>query len=230
MLIRYVYDNVEYSLTANWNDESGASTIFSNITQQICIRHNLDISLYEQISKSFDGLVDKLYSQFFQFTNEHSGVPYNPKFRRTIIFAFSEITKAVENFQIQHNDQQELVFAYLYKNIIDNLRDVVNVYLNDFSYQSKFRERLKRKEQYIEVTQPLKLSYEFEDDLLKKIGIESILHCLTKSQRNRLVKHIVFKYTLQEIASIENVSWQSVQESINTSLKKLKVEIKIHRS
>jgi len=45
---------------------------------------------------------------------------------------------------------------------------------------------------------------------------------LTDVQRRRLIKHIFLNSTLQEIASQEGVSKQSVQESIAAALKKLR--------
>lgn len=222
MNLRYSIGAEKCQIYANWTTVNGKSSIFQNIVIEVGKKHGINVDTYHKYANTLDGLTDKLYEQIDLFTSEHSGVPYNPKLRRTITHAFYEISNSIETFQLMSESQEHKLFAELFAAVLDKLHNVVNIYLTDFAYQSKYRERLKTKEQYIELTNPVDLSVEFEDELLQTIYLSALLECLTKTQQARFFKHVFLKCTFQEIANSEGVSWQSVQESIVTSRKKLK--------
>lgn len=48
------------------------------------------------------------------------------------------------------------------------------------------------------------------------------LNTLTITQRRRLIKHIVYRKTLREIANEENVNYTKIDRSVKTAMKKIK--------
>ena len=225
MYICYFIGIKKYRIYVNWTADTGKSLVFQDIVAKICKRHGLDPDKFHELAITLDDLTDKLYSQIYLFTGEYSGVPYNPTFRRAITNALHEISSRVSDFRLSEKLQEEELIADLLVNVVDKLHRMVKIYLDDFAYQSKYRERLKNKEQYIETTNPIYLSVEFEDALLQMTEISRLLDCLTETQRARFVKHTFLNYTFQEIANHENVSWQSAQESVAAALKKLRFQL-----
>ena len=110
-------------------------------------------------------------------------------------------------------------------NVAGKLQKISDVYLADNAYQCKYRERRRKKEEYIETSDPMLLSFEFEDVLLQMTDISRMMNCLSVKQRERLVKHIFLGYTMQEIADAEGVKKQSIEESISTALKKIRASL-----
>jgi len=225
MYISYFIGVKKYRIYVNWTADTGKSLVFQDIVVKVCKRHGFDLHKFHELAMTLDELTDKLYEQIYLFTSEYSGVPYNPTFRRTITHALHKISSRVSNFQLSEKLQEEELIADLFVNVVDKLNGMVKIYLDDFAYQSKYRERLKDKEQYIETTNPIHLSVEFEDALLQMTEISRLLDCLTETQRARFVKHTFLSYTFQEIADHENVSWQSAQESVAAALKKLRLQL-----
>lgn len=225
MLLTYNYKGQNYKVFIHWTADTGSSTVFQEIVQRISDKHQLDPGDYGERSKHLDALTDKLYEQFYIFNNEHSGIPYNPRFRQSVLRAFSEISGTINGYLEPVIPEDENLFAGLFITVADKLREMMDIYLADNAYQCKFRERMRYREAYLETTPQNLASYEFEDILLQMTDLARVLDCLTEIQRRRLVKHIFLKYTLQEIAAQEKVDSSVVHRSVSASLKKLRQQL-----
>jgi len=177
------------------------------------------------MAKDLDKLVDTLYGHIKEFNNEHHGVPYNPRFRPAILRTFSEIDSRVKDCWPASATECDEMLPELFINVVDKLLEIVNVYLDDSVYQSKFRSRKREKEGYIETTDETLLSVEFEDVLVQMTDLSCLMDCLSEKQRERLVLHTFMKYTMQEIADAENTTHQAVSQSISAALKKLRARL-----
>jgi len=222
MLLIYNFKGQNCKVFIHWTADTGCSTVFREIVQSISDKHQLDSGGFHDSARRLDELTDRLYKQIYIFADEHYGVPYNPRFRKSILRVFSEISDMAEEYQKPDCSEHEHLLAGLFLDIVDKLRGTVDVYLAEHAYQCKFRERLRHKEQYIETTASGMLSYEFENVLLQMTDLSRMMDCLTEKQRQRLVKHIFLKYTLQEIAEQEGVNDAVVCRSIAAALKKLR--------
>ena len=221
MVFHYTHDSIKYCLKANWTNANGQSAIFQEIIINLSNRAQAKLNIYLQMAISMDSLVDKLYDLFYIFSDEYKNTPYNPRFRRMLLSAFSELEKAVVVFaQTAITDEQQLL-ADMFRQVLDMLQETTEIFLNDNSYQGKHRYRRVNMEQSSETTDESLMSFGFEDMILQMTDLSQLLDCLTDIQRRRLVKHIFLKYTLQEIAEQEGVSHVVISKSIAAALKKL---------
>jgi len=170
--------------------------------------------------------VDRLYEHIKEFNNEYHGVPYNPRFRPAILHTFSEIDGMVKDCRSSDAAECGEMLPGLFMSVVDKLLEIVNVYLDDSAYQSKCRDRHRKKERYIETTEESLLSTEFEDVLVQMTDLSRLLDCLTEKQRQRFVNHIFLKYTIQEIATDEGVDIAAVHRSVSSALKKLREKLR----
>ncbi len=222
MFISYKHQENSYCLFVNWTHADGISIVFRDVTRKAAERHYFTPDEYMEIAEQLDALTDKLYSQVFSFTNEYHSIPYDPRFRKRILQSLSELDISVQSYAATYRKEHEALLAGLYASITDKLRETVDVYLKDHAYRSKYRERMRDHEQYIETTPPAQLSCEFEDVLIQMTEISRQMDCLSETQRRRFVKHIFLKYTMQEIALSEKTTKQAVQKSVATAMRKLK--------
>jgi len=225
MLLTYNFKGKNYKVFIHWTADTGCSAVFQDIAKKVSDKHQLDPGDYGERAKHLDDLTDKLYEQIYIFADEHSGIPYNPRFRRTVLRAFADISDRVKECPTPDNSADENPLAALFAGVADKLREMMDIYLADSAYQCKFRERMRNKEEYLETTAQGLLSCEFEDILLQMTDLSRVMDCLTDIQRRRLVQHIFLKYTLQEIADNEHTSNQSVQKSIAAALKKIRLRL-----
>ena len=225
MFISYKYQENVYHLLANWTSAEGQSIVFRDVMKRIAERHHINIGDHLELAEHLDTLTDKLYKQIHDFIDEYEAVPFDPRFRRIIMKSLAEIIACVNDIQKPEQEDGDRLLACLFMEVADKLRDLVSVYLEERAYQSKFRDRLRHKEQYIETTHQHQLSFEFESVLLQMTDLSRLMECLTDKQRQRLVKHVFLKYTMQEIATQESVSHVMVAKSIAAALKKIKVQM-----
>ena len=219
MLLQYQFGGDHHSIVVHWNDDSGSSVIFRSIVRQISERHGSDAPVYFGDAARFDELVDKLYEEFYIFTNEYSGLPYNPRTRRTIITAFSNLSVGVEAFGKDTGSESKALLSSLFLEVVDKLQETVDVFLEDHAYQTKHRERRRYKEQLYETMDERLLSNEFEDVIVKLIDLTN---CLTETERRRLLQHLLMTHTMQEIADAEKVTKAAVEYSIASALKRIR--------
>jgi hypothetical protein len=222
MYISYQYQENSYRVLVDWTSADGKSTVFRNVIRKAADRHGFDPGGLLELADHLDMLTDKLYGQIHHFIDEYKAVPFDPRFRRIILKSFTEIVACINDAPKFGHEGGEGLAADMFMDVADKLREIVKVYLQERAYQSKYRERLRYKEQYIEATSPAQLSCEFEDVLLQMTDISRQMDCLTETQRRRLVKHIFLKYTLQEIADQECVGKSKIQKSVADALKKIK--------
>jgi hypothetical protein len=225
MFFHYYYQENSYRLFVSWTSAEEHSTVFREIVHNASERHGFDVEGFPELAEHLDALTDKLYAQIYSFTDEYEAVPFDPRFRRIILRSLLEIQVIVRDCMGRGESEDIMLLGNLFMNVVDKLRELVDVYLEERAYQSKFRERLRHKEQYIETTQQNQLSFEFESVLLQMIDLSRYMECLTEKQRQRLVKHVFLKYTMQEIALQEGVSHVMVVKSIAAALKKIKAQI-----
>jgi len=225
VLLEYRYECDDYKLFIQWTADTERSTVFHDIVTQVSDKHRFSASYYNDLAKELDKLTDKLYEQIYQFTDEHHGVPYTPRFRRVLLQSFSEICEVVEECQSTGKLEHENLMGGLFVAVVGKLGEVVDVYLADHAYQCKFRERLRDKESYISTINQSLLSYDLEDVLVQMTDLSSLMDCLSEKQRERLVLHTFMKYTMQEIADAENTTHQAVSQSISAALKKLRARL-----
>jgi hypothetical protein len=222
MLLTCDYQGYSYSFLIQWTSADGQSIVFRDIVEKVADQHNLDASAYLDLAEHLDILTDKLYTQIYAFTNEYEAIPFDPRFRRVILQSLSEVHESVQECKELEDQNHNSLLSSLFSTIADKLRELVDVYLAERAYQSKYHKRLQKKEQYIETTPQKELAFEFEDVLLQMSEISRQMKCLSETQRRRLVKHIFLNYTFQEIADSEHVAYQSVQDSVISALKKIK--------
>lgn len=219
MLLQYQFEGDHHNIVVHWNDEKGSSVVFRSVVRQIAERHGLDTPIYLADAARLDTLVDKLYEEFYIFTNEYSGLPYNPRTRRSIITAFSNLSVGVEAFGEGIGSESKALLSSLFLEVVDKLQETVDVFLEDHTYQTKHRERRRHKEQLYETMDERFLSHEFEDVIVKMIDL---MNCLTETQRRRLLQHLLMTRTMQEIADAENVTKAAVEFSIASALKRIR--------
>ena len=222
MLVKYTYQGNCYRLFVQWTSAEGKSTVFRDLTKKLAHRHRVSVGEYLELAEHLDTQTDKLYEQIYGFIDEYEAVPFDPRFRRIILKSLSEIIVCVNDLQECGHDNSDRLLACLFMVVTDKLRELVKVYLEERAYQSKYRERLRDSEQYIETTPQTQLFFEFEDVLIQMTEVSRQLDCLSETQRRRLVKHIFLNFTLQEIADSEHVAQQSVRESVIAALSKIK--------
>lgn len=225
MLLNYSFKDQNYKILIHWTADTGNSMVFKDIVRNVSIKHQLELSGYCELSNNLDDLVDKLYEQLYIFTDEYSSVPYNPPFRRVILQALAAICDGVKKCPPPDSSENENPLAVLFADVADKLHEIVNVFLEDNTYQEKHRFRRRKLEQSVETTDEGMFSCEFEDVLLQMTELSRVMDCLTDTQRGRFVKHFFLKYTFEEIADHEQVAKQSVQESIVAALKKIRMRL-----
>lgn len=218
--VNYTYKGLNYSLTVEWMSDKETSVIFQYLTHELLDQHGLDLHFWEDHSKKLDELADVLYQQFMIFISEYAGTPYNPRMRKRIIGAWTELVNYYQSLPNRENDLEAAIIE-AYSKVLEKLQVITHLYLEDFAYQSKFHER-KKKETQVEEISLLNANSDFENKVNVRIQIENALATLTPTQKRRLVDHLVYSYTFQEIAKREGISWQSVQESIIASKNKMK--------
>ena len=222
MLLTYRLENNKHSVYIRWTADTGHSTVFRDIVRQVDDRHQFCLSHYHEMATHIDELVDKLYEQLYIFTNEYSGVPYNPQMRRTILGAYRNIRIGIREFKRQTDCEYVSLLAGLFVPVLKKLRKTARIYLEDHAYQAKFHRRQRDKEQYVETTPEIQMAVEFEYMHLQMMDIAHQLDCLTEKERQRLVKHTFLSHTMQEIADSERTTKQAVQQSISSALIKLR--------
>ncbi len=220
MLFSYIFQGNSYRLLVNWTSADGKSIVFRDVTKKLADRHEVNAGVYTELAEHLDSLTDRLYGQIHGFIDEYEAVPFDPRFRRIILKSLAEITVSVND--IQEPGQEGGLFPCLFMDVTDKLRELVKVYLKERAYQSKFRERLRDSEQYIETTPQEQLSFEFEDVLIHMTEISRQMDCLTETERRLLVKHVFLKYTFREIAEQEGMNKSTVHYSVTSAFKKIK--------
>ena len=213
MVLHYTYENRPYIFEAPWTDPDGNSTIFRKIISHLEKTHGQTFAAYWEQALRLDLAVDRLYEQIYRFGNEYQAIPYDPKHRKRFLETYGEIHSLSE---IEEAREEAAALTELFGQVLDKL------YLLDNSYQGKHRYRRKNFEEWVETTAEGSMSCEFESVLIQMTDLSRLLEQLTATQRERLVKHILLNYTLQEIADQEGTSRQSVSESITAALKKLR--------
>ena len=218
MVLHYTYENRPYIFEAPWTDPDGNSTIFRKIISHLEKTHGQTFAAYWEQALRLDLAVDRLYEQIYRFGNEYQAIPYDPKHRKRFLETYGEIHSLSE---IEEAREEAAALTELFGQVLDKLQEIV-LYLLDNSYQGKHRYRRKNFEEWVETTAEGSMSCEFESVLIQMTDLSRLLEQLTATQRERLVKHILLNYTLQEIADQEGTSRQSVSESITAALKKLR--------
>ena len=222
MVLHYYYGGNHYTIIANWTDSDGGSAVFSDIISKLKVNHGPVFEQYHTAATELDVAVDKLYEHIYIFCDEHHALPYNPKFRKRFTEAYSTLCDILASSLDADRSEAEGVLAALFMQILDKLQELVGVYLLDNAYQGKYRYRRKNFEEWAETIDEKRMQHEFESVVLQMNDISTLLDCLTETQRQRLVKHLFMKYTMQEIADQEHVAKQSVEESIAAALRKIK--------
>ena len=220
MILQYYFGGKQSTIIANWTDFDGHSAIYQDIVGKLEAKHGIIFSGYLTLARDLDAAVDKLYEYIYIFGDEHHAIPYNPKFRKQFLQAYSVICDILSEHLYSEKSEAEETLATIFVQILDKLQELVGVYLVDNAYQGKHRYRRKNFEEWAETTDEKRMQYEFETVVLQMSEISSMLDCLTDTQRRRLVKHLFLKYTMQEIADQEHVTKQSVEESISSALRK----------
>jgi predicted DNA-binding protein (UPF0251 family) len=222
MFISYKHQENIYCLLTDWTSADGRSSVFREVTKKVADRHGFSPDKYQEFAEHLDALTDKLYEQVFGFIDEYYGIPYDPRFRKRISQSLSELTVSVRSYSELCREEHERLLSDLYGITTDKLRETVAVYLEEHAYRSKYRERMRDSEQYIETTAPAQLSFEFEDVLIQMTEISRQMDCLSEAERRMLVKHVFLKFTFREIAEQEGVSKSKVHNCVSAALKKIK--------
>jgi hypothetical protein len=222
MYISYQYQENTYRVLVDWTSADGKSTVFRDVIRKAAERHGFDVGELQELAEHLDMLTDKLYGQIQNFIDEYEAVPFDPCFRKIILKSFTEIVVCINDTTNLGNEGGEGLAAGMFMDVADKLRELVKVYLEERAYQSKYRDRLRHKEQYIEATSPAQLSCEFEDVLLQMTDIARQMDCLSEIQRRLLVKHIFLKYTFREIANQEGMSKSKVHSCVSAAIKRIK--------
>ena len=215
MLLNYTYQNIQYSISVNWNGLDGKSSIHTAVVEQLSALHGRAFMAYWNIAQQLDEKADKLYSCIYLFNDQHYAVPYNPKNRDYFLVAFSDYCTCLEAGFASDYSPQAQVLLHIFQTIQNILQETVRIYLVDHAYQNKHFKRSRRKETRLELIKEPEPSYEFETALLQ------MLEQLNELQRRWVVKRFILGQTYQEIADEEGVSVQAVRYSILSALKKL---------
>ena len=144
MLINYYYKDQSYCLEINWT-EDGYSTAFQNIQKTLSSRHKINSSIYEDMSMNLDHLMDRLYKQLYSLPENYSNT-YNPAYTRLVEEILEEIH--IDISSLSHVGESGIIY-FLYSNLFDKIREIVDVFYDDNRYQNKM---LKHHETSIEIT------------------------------------------------------------------------------
>lgn len=221
MDLNYQHQGKRYLARINWT-ENNSSVVFRNIGKELEIRHGFSLSEFDEQINFLDDLVDTLYKQIHTIP-EHTSNTYNPALPRILNEIMSELTNCINKLPTMG---QSGLFHALCKYVAVIFQNMVDVFLEDNRYQAKMLKRYNRAEKYmhefVRSAMPEQLTLEFEEVVLQMADLANILDCLTKTQKRRLIQHVVMGYTISNIAEFEDVSKQSVHESIQSALTKLK--------
>ena len=196
MTLQYVYQEKKFSVTVRWTDESQRSVIYQEIICQLQQLYGVEYCSFLEIARQLDQKVDNLYQQIHTYSNEHKAISYNPAYRRVLLQSYASIADYIEENIGADTGEVSIVVKELFLQILDKLKELVEVYLADHTYQSKYRSRRRNYEQEVEAMEEIQSPLDFESVILQMTDIARMLEQLTESQRSRLVKHIFLGYTL----------------------------------
>lgn len=222
MVLQYTYHSERFTLSVDWNDFDGRSTIHTAIVEKLAKRHDSAFLGYWEMAQELDEKADKLYRCIHIFNDESHATPYNPKIRKQFLEAFSDLCSCLEMNLESDGSENAQALSGLFLSIQSTLQEMVGVYLVDNAYQGKHRYRRANLEEWVEMIDESRIAYEFESVLLQMTDLSRLLERLTDTQRRRLISYFLLGHTMQEIANQEGVSKQSVEESITAALKKLR--------
>lgn len=222
MILHYTYQEEEFSITVKWTDASGKSVVHQEAIARLLQKHGETFQPFLEVACLLDEKVDKFYEEIYTYLEEYKSIAYNPAHRRLLLQAYGEIVDSLDEGVFASIGEAASTVAQLCQQVLEKLRELLEVYLEDHAYRSKFRSRRRNYEDDVEEMEDIPSPQDFESLLLQMTDLAHLLDQLTESQKRRLVKHIFLGYTLQEIAEQERVSNQSVSVSIAAALKKLR--------
>lgn len=221
MNLSYQYQGKSYSAKINWT-ENNHSVVFQKIRKELESKHSFLLSEFENEIQLLDALADTLYKQIHNIP-EYTNNTYNPALPKILKVIISELTDCICKLPIEG---QGGIFRALCEDASVIFQSMVDVFLEDNKYQGKMLKRDSRAEKYMHklVRSNLQeqLTLEFEEVVLQMTDLANVLDCLTKTQKRRLVQHVILGYTVTHIAEMESTSKQSVHENIKSALTKLK--------
>lgn len=222
MTLHYFYQEEAFHITVKWTDAFGKSVVHQEAVCRLLQRHGAVFQSFLEPARLLDEKVDKLYEVIYTYLEEYKSSAYNPAHRRLLLEAYGEIVDCLDRNVLAAAGEAGSAMAQLCQQILDQLRALLEVYLEDHAYRSKYRSRRRNYEEAVEDIGDISDPQDFESVLLQMTDLARLLDQLTEPQKVRLVKHIFLGYTLQEIADQEGVSNQSVSASIAAALKKLR--------
>lgn len=221
MKLSYQYKGKQFLAEINWT-ENGCSVVFQNIRRELIVKHRFELSEFDSQIKYLDDLANTLYEQIYsipQYTNN----TYNPALPKILQGIMKELTDRISKLPAEG---QGGIFRALCEDVTAKFQNTVDVFLEDNRYQGKMLKRDNRAEKYahklVRSTAREQLTLEFEEVVLQMTDLANFLDCLTRTQKRRLVQHVILGYTVTHIAELEGASKQSVHESIKSALTKLK--------
>jgi len=222
VLLSYHYKKIAYSLYVDWTNPDGQSVVHRDIIGKLGRRFGASFFIFSGLASKLDGKADILYEYIDQYTDEHYAFPYDPKFRTRILRAFSDLCACLEESTDLSDSEEAQVVTGLFLSVQGKFQETIGIYLLDNAYHDKHRYRRRKLEEWAEMVDESEMSYEMEEPLIQMLDLSHMLGCLTEIQRQRIVKHLLLRYTLQEIADQEGVSLQAVKVSLTAALKKLR--------
>lgn len=222
LILHYNSGLNSYTVAASWTEPDGHSRVFSHILHTVARRHRFNAAAYARLASELDLIADKLYQVIYIINNEHSFAPYNPKLRKRLIGCMEELYSRLDLAAAGAGDDWYKLLLTLFRGVADKLQEIADVFLVELKYQGKHRWRKTNKEQSVEVTDEKDIACEFEEMLLTMTDLSRMLDCLTEKQRERLVKHVILRYTFQEIADSEGTDKKVIYRSVAAALKKLR--------
>lgn len=225
MILQYIFGGSDSYITIRWTVDTGHSVVFRDIVRALAEKHRLELEGFKEVAGELDDMADKLYDLIYIYTDEYANIPYNPRFRRQVLSALTELSLRVSELPGSDQSEHGPLLSSLFAIVLDKLRKTVDVFLDDNTYHDKYRYRRRKLEQPTETTDENHMSFEFEDVLIQMTDLSRMLDCLTDNQRRRFVKHVFLKYTMQEIAEQENVSKVMVHKSVSDALRKLRQQL-----
>ena len=221
MKLSYKYRGAVHSSEIDWT-ENGRSVVFQRIRKELMNRHEMVLDGLEPHIKCLDELADTLYKQIHS-TPQHKHNTYNPALPKILERILSELTDTISNLPA---DGQGGIFRALCGDVMAVFRKMADVYLEENKYHGKMLKRDNRAEKYeqniVDASVHDGLAQDFENVVLQMNDLSNVLDCLTKTQKRRLVQHVILGYTITRIAEIEGSAVSTIHESIKSALTKLK--------
>lgn len=167
VILHYTYQEEEFSITVKWTDASGKSVVHQEAIARLLQKHGETFQPFLEVACLLDEKVDKFYEEIYTYLEEYKSIAYNPAHRRLLLQAYGEIVDSLDEGVFASTGEAASTVAQLCQQVLEKLRELLEVYLEDHAYRSKFRSRRRNYEDDVEEMEDIPSPQDFESLLLQ---------------------------------------------------------------